>query len=359
LRLPLHGANPLQLYHSLGKTPPSLIMDYSVNTNPFMNVDMAEEISKEALLKAVTDYPDPYCTALVHKLSNENELNREKILVTNGGIEAVYLLAQYLQGKRIGIIEPTFNEYRRACATYGCTIERYAVHEENGWKPDEDTVYSFIASVNAVFLCNPNNPTGTVIERPVLLKMLGAAKQSDTLFIVDEAFYDFCMEDISVLPLLYDYSNLVILRSLTKMHNLAGVRLGYVAANEQIIQQLQSLQPTWSVNGVAQLLGLYCLEQTDYVEMTKRYIDEERKRIFELLKGLEFVYSPSQTNFYLLRHSEKSTDELFHHLLGHGIVSRHTNNFAGLDGNYVRMAVKLRAENDYVLQLLEDWAVKC
>ncbi|MFC0271551.1 threonine-phosphate decarboxylase [Metabacillus herbersteinensis] len=353
MNLPSHGANPAHLYSSLGIKMPSQILDFSVNTNVFSK-DL--DVSKDNILKWVQEYPDPEASLVIEALTRKHFLDSTQLLVGNGASQAIYLLAQLFQGQTVGIIQPTFSEYQKACQNFDCEIVTIFSEEENNWQPNFDDFKQLIREVDVVFICHPNNPTGTTYER--IEEMIQLAALSEVTIVVDEAFYDFYENDRnSLITKLNHYQNLIILRSLTKMYNLAGIRLGYIAAQPSTIKKLRKRQPTWSVNSLAISLGAHCVNTLDeMVVQTRKKVSSERIRIRKALIDLNYYVSPSVTNFYLIRDlSANRNRELLIYLLENGIVARHTENFPGLGGNYIRFAVKDKSENDRLLTLLKEW----
>jgi threonine-phosphate decarboxylase len=157
-------------------------------------------------------------------------------------------------------------------------------------------------------------------------------------------------------PLIKDYKNLILLRSLTKMFSIPGLRLGYVIANCEIIAKLSDYQPHWSVNSVALAIGNLCIEEDKYIENTVQFITSERKALVTFYEENGFEVSPSKVNFYLLRDSQLIDQyPLFQWLLQKGIVPRHTFNFPGLDGRWLRFAIRTSAENRKLMEAVQEW----
>lgn len=356
MTLPLHGANPQFLYEAMNIDMPERIIDFSVNTNPF---PINDYFKIDEINKWIVKYPDPNCHELKRKYVEKLGIHEKQLLFGNGASQCIFLLAEHFNHQVIGIIEPTFNEYRRACEAFGCHIKTWEIHEEENWQVELHDFEHFLKEIDVLFLCNPNNPTGTLFSN--IDQMIEMAKEYNVYIVVDEAFYDFSEEEnISSLHKINDYENLIILRSVTKMYNLAGVRLGYIAAQRQLINELNKKLPTWSVNGIAQQLGLQVAERMDdQVLKTRQFIQKERKRVCEKLENIGFYTSPSVTNYYLLRDvTEEHSHNLLIYLLQNGIVVRHTENFVSLNGKYVRIAVKTEEENDRLLALLEGWKTR-
>lgn len=347
MRLPAHGANPQRLYEAMQMEAPRSYIDFSVNVNPLQHEHVTIE---QQWLRWMSEYPEERSETLRTIIAEREHVMPSNVFVGNGAAECIYLLAEQFAGKHIGIIEPTFSEYRQACEAYGCTVHSFMLDEH--WQPPLDQMVANLPSLHALFVCHPNNPTGTVWSEETMHTLLNAAHDEGVYVVVDEAFYDFWVDSYSVSSFLRTFDRLIVLRSLTKMYRLAGVRLGYVLAHEHVVKKLMKKQPPWSVNTIAQQIAKQLLKDNAFVERTKVYIASERKRIFEQLAELGYPYSPSVVNFYMLY---DETITLFPFLLQHGIVARHTFNFRGLDGKYVRFAIRTKEENDHLLFYLRRW----
>ncbi|NNU84036.1 threonine-phosphate decarboxylase [Geobacillus sp. BMUD] len=355
MRWPAHGANPLTLYEQCGLSAPSEYIDFSVNTNPYRLPPSAWPDGGE-WARWAGEYPDPEAKAIRELLAKQERIRLEQVLVTNGAAEAIYLLASMFAGRRVGVLEPTFSEYRRASLAYGCEVSSFIAHEQYGFAYDMDQAAAWAAECDVVFFCHPNNPTGTAMTERELHAFIAAANDAGTYVVVDEAFYPFWRGGFTAVQWLDRYPRLIVLRSLTKIHHLAGARLGYVAAaDEAVIASLQTRQPPWSTSRIAQQLALRFAVMESFVEWTKERIAAERERVFRSLPADRYAVSPSVVNFYLLRPLSGRTEDLFFYLLRQGIVPRHTMNFPGLDGRYVRLAVKTQVENDRLLEALAGW----
>ncbi len=354
MSLPNHGANPDQLAGALGLKLPELSIDFSVNTNPFGPPRLLMNESETDLLKVMANYPDPHVTQLTKLLAERNHVLTTQVLVGNGAAELIFLLASLFRDKKVRIIEPAFSEYRDACSAYGCRIESFILQEP--WELKGETIKTIVSGVELLFLCSPNNPTGVRYPKATIVALLKEAEKANVHVVVDEAFYDFCEEQEGLEDLCHEFQNLIILRSLTKMYAIAGLRLGYMIADETVIRRLKALQPPWSVNGLAQKIGLSLLQDRSFVRDTVKKLHVERKWMKEKLEGLNFDISCSTVNFYLLSEKNKGDlHELFVYLLKRGIVARHTYNFNGLNGRYLRLAVKDRPSNEQLLLALMDW----
>ncbi|MGX6441706.1 threonine-phosphate decarboxylase CobD [Neobacillus sp. K501] len=350
MKWPSHGSNPQYLYKAMGLELPGEYIDFSANINPIGPPAAIKEKWGE-FYREISVYPDPYAFQLKEMIAKRESISPDSIIIGNGGAELITLVARMLAGKKIGIIQPTFSEYEKACLANKCEI---SYHSLAG--PDFSLTLPDLSKVDALFLCNPNNPTGVHYPPSKLKSIMEECEKHRCLLILDEAFYDFLSNYESIIPNINQFPRLIVLRSMTKMFAIPGIRLGYLVAAPKIIHELNTLQSHWSVNTIALRSGELCLQDETYIKDTQRFIDGERKRLFEFFTQADFEVSPSKVNFYLLRDS-KILDQfrLFEILLHRGIIPRHTFNFPGLDGNWLRFAIKGKDENDQLMEVLLAW----
>ncbi|MEH7382847.1 threonine-phosphate decarboxylase CobD [Bacillus sp. JJ1533] len=354
MKWPLHGSNPQYLYKKMGIPKPRNLIDFSANINPLGPPEILKKRWLEFYEK-INDYPDPNASLLKEQIARITDLDTKSILIGNGGSELITLVGRMLAGKNVLIVEPAFSEYEQACVANGCHIFYHHLTEPE-WKLDDKEIARKLAGMDAVFLCNPNNPTGVHYPHSTLVKLLEECRQRNITLIIDEAFYDFLEDYTSLAPFVKEYTNLIILRSMTKMFAIPGLRLGYLIASQDIIGKLATFQPHWSVNVLAMLAGNACLQDDRFVERTKKYIHAERERLFSFLQREGYEVSPSYINFYLLRDpQEKEPLSLFEFLLRREIVPRHTFNFPGLEGKWLRFAIKSTKDNSRLMEVLKEW----
>ena len=354
MKLPSHGSNPSYLYKALELPMPEQIIDFSVNLNPF-GPPMKIKDNWSAWFPLIEDYPDPYGKELTELISELEDVDTGNIMLGNGAAELISLILNYLSGKHIGIVQPSFSEYEKASRANHCDVT-YIHLPKDDWGLDVETLSMQLDSLDALFLCNPNNPTGINYSTTALLDMLKLCEKHHCYLIVDEAFLDFAEDGQSLSTFIKESDYLIILRSLTKMYAIAGLRLGFLMTNQKLLDKLQSMQPHWNVNALALEAGKEALKDKDYVYQTKQYIQKERDRMMYELKKLGYLLSDSMVNFYLLRDpSFKNQSPLIMYLLKKGIVPRHTKNYPGLDGRWLRFAIRQQEENDVLLEALKAW----
>ena len=331
----LHGANPEKLYEAFGLPMPEKIYDFSTNTNA---VEWNGTLDFD-FKKALNDYPDDESSELRAVAAKQNGCGTENVLVTNGSNEAIYLLASWLTKGTNCLLQPLYAEYGRALRAYGAAVSNITeLAEIPGGR------------VSSVWICNPCNPTGKFIANEELEKVISL--HPDTLFIIDEAYRALMTE----LPGKLDFqahANLVLLRSLTKLYHLCGVRIGYVLAARKIIDELKLRQPTWSVNSIAQKTAAAYMRDAAFEAGTRAYYRREVPRLMEGLRQAGFKVLPTCVNFFLVE--TEDDEKLMRFLLEQGIVVRHTRNFPGLDGRFIRIAARSEQDDDLLVKKMGEY----
>lgn len=354
MSLPTHGANPHYLYEALGIDMPNHYVDFSANINPLGPPPTLKE-NWPRFFESITYYPDPHAAQLTARLAEKEGLSEGSILVGNGGAEMITLVGRYLAGKKVLIIQPAFAEYAEACHAAGCEVSYYQLNEPN-WELNLEPLLPLLKENDAIFLCTPNNPTGVAFSEDVVRKLVKECEKWNCLVVMDEAFYDFVDDNFTYGPLVADHSHVIILRSLTKIFAIPGLRLGYLLGNEALIQQMKMNKPHWSVNAIALEAGKLCMEEDHFIQQTRAYIKKQKQRLFSFFKENGFEFSNSVINFYLLKDpNTEDCGELLSFLLKRGIIPRHTYNFPGLDGRWLRFAIKSDKENSLLMEGLAQW----
>ncbi len=338
----------------MGRTLPKHYIDFSANINPFgpppeLN-DQWQNFFQEIMV-----YPDPHGLQLKERIARIERTTVDNLLIGNGGAELIALVARMMAGKKVCIVEPTFSEYETACRANHCEILYHQLVEPD-FSLNPHSFCSMLDEVDALFLCNPNNPTGIYYQTSTILSIIEACEKCDCLVILDEAFFDFLIDYDSLIPYINKYENLLIIRSMTKMYAIPGIRLGYLIAWPTIISKLRGLQSQWNTNTIALMTGEICLQNESFVQKTQLFISSERKRLFDFFKQSAYVFTQSEVNFYLLR--DPLLDKqllLFEFLLDRGMIPRHTMNFPGIEGRWLRFAIKGAEDNNQLMEALSIW----
>jgi threonine-phosphate decarboxylase len=334
MNMPSHGANPERLYRIFGIETPERILDFSTNTN-VLEWGGSWDFSIKDLM---SNYPDDDCGEVRELIASREGCSPDNVLVTSGSNEGIYLIASFFSGRRASFLDPLYGEYRRALLAYGAI--------EVPWdSPAEPPDISFV--------CNPCNPTGGYIGADGVGRILNSGRES--LLVLDEAYIDFLRADREPIGLA-DHSNLIILRSLTKTYHLCGARIGYLLASKEWRRRLKSRQPSWSVNSMAQAAAVRFLEDEDFVRRTRSFYAAETPRFMKALSDSGFEVAPSVTNFFLVRVENDSG--IIEALMKRGVIVRHTRNFRGLDGGWIRVAARTPEDNDFFVKCLVEESYK-
>ena len=355
---PSHGGQTEALLKRFGLPGDHVVDDVSANLNPLGPPEWVSGWLADRL-GGLGRYPEPSYATARHAIAAHHGLHPDQVLLTNGGAEAIFLAAAHHAGKRAAVLAPSFGEYARACAAHRLQVTKIPLSAPS-FALDQARLIEHAADADVVFLCRPNNPTGTLIESRVIDALLAATLAHGKLVVVDEAFIDMTLGAEALTALLARYPNLMLLRSMTKFYTLPGLRLGYVLASSAVIEALATHQPPWSVNHLAAELVKPLLDDHAFADRTHAWLATEQPRMYQALSALGLDVVQSTTCFFLVRPGEAQrrrgldTARLFERLLRGGILARHTHSFSGLEGEWLRLALRDEAGNTRLLEGLHD-----
>lgn len=353
-----HGGNVYEIASRLGCSPDDLL-DYSASINPLgPPPGLADQFN--AFFHRLQHYPDIANRSLLDALAAYHGLPSGQIVVGNGSTELIYWLPRVLGIQRAAVVLPTFSEYRKAFELQSIHLLKVSTQAETGFQPvveDLDKVCRE-AAPEAILFTHPGSPSGTLMSQGVREWIKEKSRGDGPLCIVDEVFVDFC-EDESLKRFLKEAQRLVLIRSMTKFYGIPGLRLGYLLTSEFLAERLRAFLPPWSVNTLAQMAGVYCLNQTTYRKETLGLIERERDRMLQRLGNLQGIRAfPAKANYVLLALDERlpPAGKLQHDLLSsERIIVRDCVTFEGLSDRYVRLAIRLPEQNDRLLDGLALW----
>jgi threonine-phosphate decarboxylase len=327
-------------------------LDFSSSVNPLGVPPRALKAVVKHANDLASKYPDPECRELRESLAGYIDLDEDCVVVGNGAVEIIYWFAQAFSGKNVLIPSPTFCEYELASHKAGSSVNIAPMVE---FALDPDSIITAAAGADALYLCNPNNPTGKLATGEIREILDGIDK--NTMVLLDECFIELVHDSgkNSFVSSLGRYENLVILRSLTKSFALAGLRVGYACASPSVIEKLKRHRIPWNVNALAQAAGVAALSDRKHLSRSRNLITREREFMSARLSKLR-SFSPveSDANYFMVKlHGRDSTtfrDELLEKT---GILVRDCSTFNGMDRHHVRVAVKTRKENLHLIKALE------
>ncbi|WP_040227540.1 threonine-phosphate decarboxylase CobD [Bhargavaea cecembensis] len=351
MSLPEHGANPHLLYRRLGMDAPDGLLDFSENVNPLGIPDAVREIWPR-LIGELLHYPHPDGEPFRSAAAAYHGVPPEQVLAGNGAAELFSLIAGRYRGKRALLIHPTFSEYKATLLANGARCTDLAADPADPEFP-AGRVMREMERADVLYLCNPNNPTGVRIPKETVLRLAEHGRETGCELVIDEAFMDFAGEAHSFIPRLADHPHVAVVRSMTKMYGIPGIRLGYMIASEERIAGHRKAAPHWNVNGIAARIGEMCLNEEAFRTRTVRFCRETREDFTRFLSGLGWPATASATNYVSFRPDDAG--ELYRAMLGRGIVLRHSENFLGMDGAWLRAGMKESWKMDRLKEELGIW----
>lgn len=336
----LHGGNIYAYEAAHGVRP----IDFSANINPLGMPEAAAAAAVDAMADAV-HYPDPDCMELREAVAVQEGVSPAWVLCGNGASDLIYRFALGLRPQAALVCAPTFGEYARALEATGCTVRVHPLAVAEGFAVT-DAILPALDGVQALCLCNPNNPTGRTIAPKLLSKILRACVERGIAVLLDECFVNFLDNPArhTRVPRLAEFPGLVILKSVTKMYAMPGLRLGYaLSAEEGLLARMARVGAPWSVSSIAQAAGVAALADQGYVAEAQALIQSERAFMKQLLAQME-LDAMGEANYLLVR----GRPGLAQALAGEGVLVRDCASF-GLSPEWMRVTVRTRAEN---MQLL-------
>lgn len=351
-----HGGNIKRLAKAAGYSVVDCL-DFSANINP-LGLPAKLWSSLLSSLDQVVAYPDVTYAESHQILADYHACQPHQVLLANGAVELFYDLARFFQAKQVLTLSPTFMEYEKAFTQEGAVVYHHPLLAPTYTWCLADLLPSLapLTAGDVVVICNPNNPTGSLVDNQVLRQLADLLAERDIYLIVDEAFTDFLPdeENYSMIPYLKAYPNLVVVRSLTKFYALAGLRLGYaLSAHPTCLCSLAERRPPWSVNCFAEAALPVILEDQAYQEKTRQWLAIEQDFFYqELLKLPDLLPLKPTANYIFLTY--QGPLDLQQALWSRGILIRSCANYHQLGQAHYRLAIRKREDNQRLLQALKE-----
>ena len=324
-------------------------LDFSTNCNPLGTSPAALQAIQQAAA-ALDSYPEPLYCKLRESIGLKVGLSALEVNVGNGATSLLYSWFRCIGDVPVVIPEPTFSEYRAAALTAGRTVIPYAMRQEDGFQISADFL-DFLRSQKgvAVVLCNPNNPSGTLMNQQVFQNLLRLCGKTIRHLLIDESFLELSdgrsesLFSVRLCPQLY------VLRALTKSHGLAGVRFGYgITTDPRLSTDIMYDQPTWSVSTLAVAAATAALKDNAWPAKAREIIVPERQRLTQELTALGMQVIPSQSNFLLFQGPAWLQEKV----RTKGILMRDCSDLPGLKRGWCRIAVRKPEENEELLNAI-------
>jgi histidinol-phosphate aminotransferase len=320
------------------------------NENPWDTpLAIREEILQRFETAKWSRYPDFIPATLHERLAEFADLRPDHIIAGNGSNELIQavMMVTIGPGKRVLITEPTFALYKQVATVLGGTVESMSLTSSLQYNSSLLLDVVEERQPDLTIICSPNNPTGCVIDDQDLIKLLNIARG---LVIVDEAYHEFAGH--SVVPLLHEHENLIVLRTFSKAMALAGLRVGYLLADSDLVREIRKAILPYNLNALSQIAAEVAIEnyETDLRPLVNRIL-EERERLFTELSRINGLTPvPSKGNFMIVK-TAKDPTQIFAQLLERDILVRDVSNYPMLR-DYFRVSVGRPEENDRLLKEL-------
>ena len=320
-------------------------LDFSANINPLgLSTKIFHALTEN--LRGIVNYPDADAAELKAAIADRYAVSKKNLVLLNGAAEFFYLHLNSTRPNRVVIPVPSFSEYERAAHAAGCTVKYFFTDAADNFALDIDRLIAEVTPADCVIIARPNNPTGNLLEPEKILRLAEVAS-----VVVDESFIDFLDA-----PSLKNFvtEKISVVQSLTKIFAIPGLRLGFAVVDENLARRLNLAKDVWNVNFLAQKAGVAALTDDEFLSRTRAWLADERKFFVKRLETLPVKIFPPTVNFVLFKVASPDVAEKILRGLRHEkILLRSCANFAGLDGSYLRTAIRSRAENIRLLDALQ------
>lgn len=334
---------------------PNKVYDLSENVNA-LGFPPSVKRAWPHMFEQISAYPHPEGEPLKTLLAEKHRVDGKQVLIGNGAAELLTFFAQRFTNQRVLLIHPTFSEYAHTLQAANAQLVELVVEDIVHYKLPLDEIKTWMKQCKCLYICNPNNPTGSIIPLEIIEELLKYGMETGCELLVDEAFMDWTDESESAIPLVQRYPNLTVLRSMTKMYGIAGIRLGYLIGNPTVVQKLKTKLPHWNVNGLALQIGELCLEDEAFRQESILFHENRKKEIEAFLHKHGCIITNSVTNFLCFQLKEpEQTRDFYFYCLERGIVTRHTENYIGMDGKWLRIGMKREEAMNKFRQVMDEW----
>lgn len=347
-----HGGDIFQAADCCGCLPEEII-DFSANINPYGPPDGLSSALTEDMWK-IGHYPEPYSESLIDEASRFFHIPSEMILAANGATEILDIIPRVFVRDQALISVPAYAGYLESVIKNNLPVRYVSCSDPQGiLSTTIENIFQALDSKSIIFLGRPGNPAGDIVDAGLLKSLI--TDNPESFFVIDESFLDFAPQEKS---LVYTgFENLLIVRSLTKIFSIPGLRLGLAMGHSGIMNRLRQFLSPWSVNSFAQAAGVHCLQQMDFIKDSVSKLNLSKQTLVERLKKIPWIsVFEGHGNFVLcrIRDSRFTAHELCTKLLSKKILIRPASNFYGLDQYFFRIAVKNDADNHFLYSCLKS-----
>ncbi|GAB6106197.1 pyridoxal phosphate-dependent aminotransferase [Fusibacter bizertensis] len=335
------------------------MVDFSVNIPmiPF------EKSFKALLIKSIDQldkYPEIDGATARESVATFLEIEPSQVVLGNGATDLIYLICKASKFEKAAILQPTFTEYERALTQEGTQIHHIASHEGiSTFDIEADEIASKVnfSQSEALFICNPNNPTGQLLTPSYLEEILKKVKNPNFVLVLDESFIDFKVhpDHHGLMRKLIERYRIVIIRSMTKTYRVPGLRIGYLFGTKDVVKIIANYTEPWTLNHMALMSIPYFLSQYNFVTSLQQWCECEANYMNkELNKISQIKCFNNEANFILIKVDEEKSLGFYEKMLNKGIHLRKCTDFRGLNHQYFRLAIMDHENNTNILRKLKE-----
>jgi threonine-phosphate decarboxylase len=340
---------PIPIDRTHGGSAPERCIDFSTSLNPLGPPAEAIDAYHQAIAN-ISKYPSPYPRRLEARIAAWVGVGPERLIAGNGSTQLIYLTARVLRPHSPFVVIPCFSEIANALIASGSRPFPISTKAEDNFRFEHAGFRVALENgADAVFLSRPVSPTGMLMGLDEAAGIARECERQGAWCVVDEAFIEFADDPVSLATLIGSFGKLVVLRSLTKIFAIPGLRLGYLLGPTEFIQKLRQAIEPWSVNAIAEHVALACLDVAErFIALSRRQITEERERLVSKLERLPALrLFPSTANFVMFAVvNEQRCGEFGDYLSNHGIAIRDLSDLPGCGSGLYRIGIRSRSDND-------------
>jgi len=328
------------------------VEDFSHNLNPFGPPECLKELVAKAI-SGVDHYPDDNSSELKGTLAEHFGIGQDNIVIGAGSSDIIRMFPNTFLGKwdRALVMRPSFAEYSHQCKVAGASVKELLLREDNDLRIDADELLAAANGVKAVYICNPNNPTGRIEPRAKILRIVKELGEENTLVFLDETLLELVPShgEVSCVKEVEKYDNLVVIGSLTKSFAIPGIRVGFGFASESVIRAMNKVRMTWNVGHIEQCVAS-CLirKHMGHVAKAADMMRREAVRMYRGLNDIGFKVDMTDSFFFFnsLKSIGMSVPEFKLKMLSEKIMVRDCGSFGPEFKDHIRFCVKDGKRND-------------
>lgn len=352
-----HGGNINQLASWL-QCPVHEIVDMSSNLNPLGTPDFIKKMISNRL-DTLSRLPEPDAGQMKRGFAKYHGLDPETVIAGNGTTWFIFTLPHALGLKNAVIAGPTYADYKDACQMHQVSWKFVQADADREFEPDMDALSKLSRTADAVFICNPNNPTGTLVQKEQIEYL--AAAHTSTLFIIDESYLPFVnhAEEISLVSS-NQYQNMAVLSSMSKIFAIPGLRTGFLSGPESLMNKLLQFYQPWSVNALAQAVICDIFRQPEQInpfyQQTREFVERQKTGFFNAMTDVDGIRLFDSTTCFILAQltGNVSSRKLCEAMGRHKILIRDCANFDGLSDRFVRFSLKTPEINQRLAEVIKE-----